>query len=546
MNAKTTPLRAAIYARQSVKEDEGVKQQVKHCRVVAEAVHGWEVVGEYCDNATSASKSREEGTRWAAMLADFDAGLFDVVVCVSVDRLLRRVVDVVELREPKRPRDVRIVTARDGIDTGGSMGRTVLTILVALAEGEIENKKARMIPYATARRAEGHPWPGRVPYGYRWIPESQRLPDKHGPRWRVDSDEKAVVKRIFHEFLAGPNVKLGGIARDLNADGLRTRPPKPRAGDEAQPGGLWGTTSIRRILLSPFYAGLLPKVQGWADFDAARVVIEECAPGAWESIIEEEHYLAARSKLLDDTRRKHNGNSRRWLLSGLARCDRCGVAIRSARTREGYHGYRCPAGHFLRRGDIIDQYVEHVVIERLSADDALDLLTPPKSGPDLAVLMAQRAALEGRDSAIASMVADGAMRPEAAREALAGLSVELQSVNGAIASAVNFDPLADIATADDVRAVWERLTLERRRAVVEALCVPLVRSIGKGRTATTLGEAEATVAIVWRKPGRSNVALPALVNEAAGLFDPELADVRGPLTPDLSEGVRAALAALLN
>ena len=51
----------------------------------------------------------------------------------------------------------------------------------------------------------------------------------------------------------------------------------------------------------------------------------------------------------------------------------------------------------------------------------------------------------------------------------------------------------------------------------------------------SLDDAAASLAIVWRKPNRRNVALPALVNEAGyGLH------------PDLTEGMRAALAGLLN
>ncbi len=53
-----------------------------------------------------------------------------------------------------------------------------------------------------------------------------------------------------------------------------------------------------------------------------------------------------------------------------------------------------------------------------------------------------------------------------------------------------------------------------------------------------------TVAIVWRKPGRSSLALPALVNEAASLDD-ELGDLRA-VVPPLSAGVRAAISTALN
>ncbi len=49
----TSTLRAAIYARQSVKVDEGIKEQVKDCRIIAEQVRGWIVSDDliFEDNA---------------------------------------------------------------------------------------------------------------------------------------------------------------------------------------------------------------------------------------------------------------------------------------------------------------------------------------------------------------------------------------------------------------------------------------------------------------------------------------------------------------
>lgn len=67
------------------------------------------------------------------------------------------------------------------------------------------------------------------------------------------------------------------------------------------------------------------------------------------------------------------------------------------------------------------------------------------------------------------------------------------------------------------------------------LLVVGIPSIGKGRRVLSLDDAAASVAIIWRKPGRRHVALPALANEAGYGSHPELSD-----------GMRAALAGVLN
>ncbi|WP_154542621.1 recombinase family protein [Scrofimicrobium canadense] len=89
-------IRVGIYARQSVDEEQGISQQIDDCR--AEAIRrGWVVVDAYTDNDTSATKQRDIGTAWASMLAAFDRGEINTVLTTRVDRLTRKLVDVLEL-----------------------------------------------------------------------------------------------------------------------------------------------------------------------------------------------------------------------------------------------------------------------------------------------------------------------------------------------------------------------------------------------------------------------------------------------------------------
>ena len=76
----------------------GIGTHRKHTTALGEA-RGWQLVEEYADNDTSASKERGPGTAWARMLDDAKAGKFDVGVAVDMDRLLRRTQDLVTLIE---------------------------------------------------------------------------------------------------------------------------------------------------------------------------------------------------------------------------------------------------------------------------------------------------------------------------------------------------------------------------------------------------------------------------------------------------------------
>lgn len=218
-------------------------------------------------------------TQWARMLADFDAGGFEAVLTNDVDRLTRSLTDVLELRPPKR--DVRVLTVRGGIDTHED--DTTLKLLVVMAEREVRLKTIRAARYAKGHRAKGHPSAGRTAFGYRWVRAADR--DEKGTRFRIDADEAAIVKRIFSEFPA--KAPLGQIARDLTADGFRTRE-----------GFRWHTSALRRIFINPHYAALLPPAQPEGQNDQAKVAIEDCVPGAWDPIIERDHLLAARGLLV--------------------------------------------------------------------------------------------------------------------------------------------------------------------------------------------------------------------------------------------------------
>lgn len=119
--AGTIP-RLAIYARQSVDEDQGILQQVEDCQTEASR-RQWPIVAQFIDNDTGASKARGSNTGWAAMLRAFDSGEFDTLMVVATARLTRNLTDVLDIGPPKR--DIRVITVREGIDTRCEWHRSV-------------------------------------------------------------------------------------------------------------------------------------------------------------------------------------------------------------------------------------------------------------------------------------------------------------------------------------------------------------------------------------------------------------------------------------
>lgn len=151
MSTKSNALRVALYARVSTtNHGQDVGLQVDELRQAA-TQRGWSVAGEYVDDGISGSKASRPALD--RMLADAQAGRFDVVAVWKLDRLARSVIHLLSMTEALREWGVGLVSLRDAhIDTTTPSGRFVLQILGAVAELEKGLIQERVI--AGVRRAQ--------------------------------------------------------------------------------------------------------------------------------------------------------------------------------------------------------------------------------------------------------------------------------------------------------------------------------------------------------------------------------------------------------
>ncbi|MFD1720936.1 recombinase family protein [Amnibacterium endophyticum] len=496
--------RAAIYARQSIEEEAGIDRQLRQCSAEIKR-RGWGTpVERYKDNNTSASQQRGARTAWSQMLADHAEGRFDVLVAVNVDRVLRRIEDVILLKE----RGVRVVTVDGDLDLSTESGEFFATMLAALARFEVRRKAARAARAGAERRAAGHPKSGRPPYGYEWVPahtRSSRVRDGlpfGDARYEVVEDEAAHVRWAFEQLTSGV-VTIGAIQRGLADRGARTRPST-----QHQDGTVIGASTVRRLLLNPVYAALLPPSQGTAAgaFRPERVNVERVTPGAWPAIVSADQWRAARSILLAPGRRTNGGlTARKHLLSGIAVCAECGEPVRSAATRLGDRAYRCRSErHFSRKAQWVDQWVNDVVVDRLRHPELVRALVKPSDHASVQSLVQERAALTSSVSRLVEAVAADVFTVAEAKNQRQQLDARLKRVDEDIAQASRTDPLAkfvgdNLAKESSVLERWEQLGLHQKRAIVTALFEKIeLRSIGPGARVRSAREAGETIILRWR------------------------------------------------
>lgn len=482
---QATPLRAAIYARQSVAEPEGIRRQVEACQQLADA-RDYIVVDAYEDDSVSGYRERGEGTAFARMLADARAGKFDVLIVRKLDRLGRSLAALEALTAAK----VNTVTTDGALDLASPSGRLVANVLTSVARAESEVKAERRVFANADRRTKGVPTSGRVPYGYTWVPMAERGED--GTAYVLDAERAPDVRRIYDEFLAG--VAIGSIARDLNLAGRRTLPTK------RHPDGVpFSPTTVRRILMSPYYAALLPLPrEDGGVYDQRDITRDSCVEGAWPAIVTPDEWAEAKTRLEHPERKTSPGPTRRWLLSGIAVCGVCKQPIRAGGGERGIHSYRCGSmAHFMRRGVPLDDFVERLVVARLERPDAVDLLVD-RERPDVDALRAERRRLEVSLRELGDDHDDGLVGRAEYQRRLKRLNARVAELDGKLQAGANVEPLRDLVGAGDVRGAWDALPLGRKRAVLEALLTIEVHSVGQGNRRNMSDEAMArTLTITW-------------------------------------------------
>ncbi|WP_395704785.1 recombinase family protein [Rhodococcus ruber] len=440
-------MRAAIYARISLdrnNEGEGVERQLEACNKLAEQL-GWNVSHTYVDNDISAYSGRTR-PEFEALMQAMKQGAYDALICWHTDRLYRSIKDLERIIETADNQRMEIRTVQGGtIDLSNASGRMVARILGSVARQESEHASERRKLANEQRALNGEVYlNGRRPFGYTNTREP--MPGE------ADAFRKAV-----QDVLAGKAVRA--IAREWNDLGFRT----------TQKGNRWTGVQVSRILRSPTYAGLR--------VHRGKVV----GKGVWEPLIDEETHHALAAFLNDPARRTSHSYERKYQGSGVYVCGVCGEPIWHY---VGYsrfpRSYRCAKFHVRRKGEDLDEYVDEIVIARLSAPDAPSISVDDKAAIDVAGIRMKRSALQSRLDELASLFADGTIDGSQLKRGSQELREHIERLDAQLMTVHNVSPLALFAGNEDrVAELWAGLSPDLRGKTIDALMTVVVHPAGK-------------------------------------------------------------------
>jgi DNA invertase Pin-like site-specific DNA recombinase len=466
----------AIYTRISkdkLGDGHGVANQLADLEKRAEA-RGWTVTHRLSDNDIGVTRKdpRAAGKYrpgYEEVLRLVDSRAVDVVFSWKWDRFIREPLDLEYLIPRFDKAGVRFAEADGSIDLGTDSGRLAARIFVAMAKAEQERKSERQKLANEAAAISGKRRLGTPrPFGYA---------DDHVTPHPV---EGPAVAGACAMLLGGGSIS--GVLREWAGAGLKP-PQEARRGTTR-----WNRTSIRMILLNPRIAGL-SVYRG-----------EIVGQGQWEPLVAEETWRAVRGILEDPARKPPRGV--RTLLGGLALCP-CGNVVTGMPSHTGHHIYRCAppgrdasyTGHVARQSVPVEDFIERLVITRMSRDDAADLLIVPEDGPDVVGLREEAAAIRRN---LEEMAVDRAMGRIGRGPMLAATEradARLAEIGTELEEAAREDVLAPLVAADSAASEWETLDLSSKRAVIKTLMTITLLSPGKGARRAF---APATVQITWR------------------------------------------------
>lgn len=260
--------------------------------------------------------------------------------------------------------------------------------------------------------------------------------------------------------------------------------------------GPWSPATVLGILRDPRYAAFSTYTPKVAQADGkhrrtwkAQILRDEAGEpirGAWEPIVEDEIWWEAQ-RVLDDSERITNtsgSTKRKHLGSGLYRCgyvdentgEKCGRKVIGAP-----RGYKC-AGHVVRSGAAIDDFVTTVDSKRLAREDASVMLGVADGGPFAA----------GIDSAVSEQRAR-VLRAEAGYDAEITEARDLRRVRGAAEARIQeleaerlflqerAGVLSPVLGVDGPAKALLAALLDLRRQIVDALAAVTLLPQPRGR-----------------------------------------------------------------
>lgn len=314
----------AIYCRVSTEEqsengysiDEQERLLEEWCKKM-----GYVIYKCYSDRGIS-GKNIKDRPALKELLSDAKAGKFDMVISWKINRVSRKLEDVLKIVNILEKNNITFKSYSEPFETDTPAGRMQFQMMALIGEFE-RGTIAQNVKMGMIAKAKSGNWCGGRVLGYDLVPNNSPEEEKKGKnKLEINEKEAEIVRFIFNEYSKGKGYKA--ITNQINKLGYKTKK-----------GNNFSVGSIRDILTNPVYIGEIRYNvrQNWSEKRRRNINPNPIrVKGKHEAIIDRELWdkvpLILESKKGKPSR-IYDGE---YPLTGILRCPKCGAGMVISRT----------------------------------------------------------------------------------------------------------------------------------------------------------------------------------------------------------------------
>ena len=381
--SRTTTKPAVGYIRMSTdKQEDSPARQRRDIEAMAERL-GYRIISWYEDHGLTGTESANR-PEFRRLLTNALSGKFQAVLLSEQSRMSREdVFDAMVHWKLLRDAGVKIVTCQRGELDFSNLGGVITAIVDQYGAREESVKLAQRVTSGQRSKAMQGQRIGGIVFGYdrevvddagktvKRIHFRERF--RKPPTWRTklvpsdDADAVEGVRWAFDSVRQGHSISY--VMKGLNQRGLTTTHDNP-----------FTISTTINLLTNPAYAGVL-RVGKYSRGKFSSVVTDGLivVENAHEPLVDPDGFYQVQQILLDRKRQRSRTQPERYLLSGIATCQICGVRMYGVRrTKRDKHVkfYQCNPSpsvspysptcpHPSVRSDRLEAFVLEMIRERL-------------------------------------------------------------------------------------------------------------------------------------------------------------------------------------
>lgn len=320
-------IKVAAYVRVSTLSDEqedSLENQTTHYSRYIRTNPDWKMTGIYSDHGKSGTAASGR-SGFNQMIRHALEGKIDLILCKSVSRFARNVLDTLDTVRMLKSHGVRLIFEKEDIDTENMQSEFILTMMAAVAQEE-SRSISENVKWANMKRLERGEARFTRLLGY--TREGNR-------KWVIQTEEASIVKEAFDLCLQEKSP--AEIARIFVQKGYQT----------AKGNKEWSGTGIREILRNNAYIGEILSQKSYSADHLSRkstrnwgekkqYLIED----HHEAIIDKQTFKMAQLMLKKRAKPNKRREKKQYPLSSRIVCGKCGGNLQRFECR-GVVTWRC-------------------------------------------------------------------------------------------------------------------------------------------------------------------------------------------------------------